>query len=152
MSGQPAPDPDRPLLLPARSLASPDPLSVFRWYTATDFGPAYRLGVADSYRQTLLPGAILVKPLPNDALLAAKRSHLGRVYLDWSPMPLLSASSDAPALLDPSRETTVTFTDLRFLGDLPWLRRNGHPPLPGEVVLAPATDVVAEGIDGSFGR
>ena len=153
---QPAPS-DRPLLTAQRSLASPDPLSVFRWYTASDFGPAYRIGVADSRLGTLTPGAIFVKPGPTALLLAAERSALGRVYLDWSPMPILTVSQSAPDGPDlggtgPNGNRTVTFTDPRFMGEVPLLPSRDQPPLTGEVILSPAERVLAEGMDGRFGH
>ena len=146
---------DRPLLLPRRSLASPDPLSIFRWYTATDFGPAYRLGIVDSRLETFAAGDILVKAPPSSALEAAKKSFLGRVYLDWSQMPLLRVQDGAPqgaAALGESDgvSQTVTFTDLRFLGDGPFLRQRGTAPLTGQVILDASGQVVAEGMNGRF--
>ncbi len=147
----------RPLLLAQRSLASPDPLSVFRWYTVTDFGPAYQLGTADTRLATLVPGAMLVKPQPSALLLGAERSRLGRAYLDWSPMPIVNITAGAPDDLDlpPSTaagSSTVTFTDPRFLGDSPFLQRRGPPPLAGTVVLSPANAVLAQGMNGRLER
>ena len=145
--------------MPERSLASPDPLSRFRWYTATDFGPAYRLAVVDSRRAILSEGDVLVKPQPSAILDAARRSHFGQVYLDWSSMPLLriqDASDNAGSQALGARNevglgaTTITFTDLRFLGDMPLLRRSGHAPLTGKVVLDSSGRVVREGMDGRF--
>ncbi len=150
-----APVRTNPLLQAQRSLASPDPLSIFRWYTATDFGPAYRLGVADTHLLTMTDGFILPKPEPTATLRAAERSHLGQVYLDWSPMPMLSVGeeSDLPAEFDsPRGRRTVRFADPRFMGDTPFLHRGGRPPLTGEVVLGPGGAVQAQGIDGRFGR
>ncbi len=151
-----APADSRPLLMAERSLASPDPLSVFRWYTVTDFGPAYRLGVADTNLGTSVPGGLFVKPLPGPSLLAAERSRLGQIYLDWSPMPILTLSrtgsetSDAVQSFDPG-STAVLFTDPRFMGDLPLLHSRNHPALTGEVVLAPGGRVLAQGMDGRLG-
>ena len=160
-----APDPSstdsslmaRPLLLPQRSLASPDPLSPFRWYTATDFGPAYRLSTVDSRLETVTPEEILVKAPMSSALMAAEASLLGRVYLDWSPMPFVQAQNGTadshPALVETETELqTVTFTDLRFLGDVPLLRRGGRAPLTGQVVLDAKGQVLAEGMDSRFER
>ncbi len=158
-----AAEPARPLLQPLRALASPDPLSIFRWYTATDFGPADQLGVADSRVETLVPGRLLVKPAPTPALAAAERSELGRVYLDWSPMPFLSVGEsvgdgtggsmgDSGGPLADEGTRTVFFEDPRFMGDMPFLHRSGPPPLTGEVLLDSKGRVAAEGMDGRFGR
>ena len=147
----------RPLLSAERSLASPDPLSVFRWYTVSDFGPAYRLGLADSRLGTLTPGTIFVKPQPLPMLLAAERSALGRAYLDWSPLPVLTVSQDVAGEVeqgarDVQGDTAITFADPRFMGDVPLLGSRDRPPLTGVVVLSPTGDVLAEGMDGRFGH
>ena len=148
----------RALLQPLRSLASPDPLSVFRWYTATDFGPAYQLGVADTRFGTWTAGQILNKPPPSAALLAAEHSRLGQIYRDWSAMPLCTGSRDAPGDPDESMPevartpgtASVRCSDLRFMGDLPWLRRNGAPPLTAEFLLNAQNGVIAQGMDGRY--
>jgi hypothetical protein len=90
--------------------------------------------------------------------VAAEHSLLGRVYLDWSPMPIVSMTEGAPAAFNPQimqggLYSTVTFTDPRFMGDTPLLHHDGHaPPLTGEVVLDASHHVIAEGMDGRFGR
>ncbi len=148
----------RALLQPIRSLASPDPLSVFRWYTATDFGPAYQLGIADTRFGTWTAGQILNKPPPGAALLAAEHSRLGRIYKDWSAMPLCTELRDTPG--DPQEsvpeiagtpsDASVLCSDLRFMGDLPYLHRNGAPPLTAEFLLDAQNRVIAQGMDGRF--
>ncbi len=151
------PPEDRPLLPAQRSLASPDPLSVFRWYTATDFGPAYRLAVADSRRGTLDPGALLVKPASSASLRSGERSTLGKAYLDWSPMPVLGLTSGSPAEVPGfgranSQLTTITFSDVRFMGETSLLHRGAQPPLTGTAVLDHEGNVLAQGMDGRFQR
>ncbi len=148
------PEPSRPLLVAQRTLAAPDPFSIFRWYTATDFGPAYRLGTADTRTGTLVPGQILTKPAPSPALTTAKATHLGRVYLDWSSMPWLSTSTlDASvASISRDRTTAISFQDLRFLGSNTFLRIGGKTPLTGEIVLDSAGHVLEQSVDGRSGR
>ena len=146
-----APVPVRPLLQPLRVLASPDPLSVYRWYTATDFGPAVQLGVADSRRGTLISDRLLVKPSPTPTLAAAERSRLGRIYLDWSSMPFLVVQHD-PSETEQREQQTVLFQDPRFMADTPILHRSGPPPLTGTAILGANGGVLAEGMDGRFGR
>lgn len=153
-----APTVYRPLLQPQRSLASPDPLSIFRWYTVTDYGPAYTLGTADTELGTWQAGRTLQKPAPNPVLETAKASELGRVYLDWSPMPELSISDGVPNNFygEVSGESesyrTVTFSDPRFMGDVPLLRRGQQSPLTGQVVINPDGKIDGEAVDGRFGR
>ena len=153
---------NRPWLLPQRSLASPDPLSVFRWYTVTDFGPVKRLGLADTRLGTVVPGKSFVTPPQNRWFAAAQRSSLGQAYLDWSPMPILSEREDAadgaspdaedPTLLNRACCMGVLFADPRFMGEIPWRSNGGAPPLTGEVLLDSRGRVIQEGIDGRFGR
>jgi inner membrane protein len=57
----------------------------------------------------------LHKPSDTPVILAAKRSYLGRVYLDWAEYPLLSTTEDG-------QDTVVHFRDLRF--GYPQLNRN----------------------------
>ena len=151
-----APEPERPLLQAQRSLASPDPLSVFRWYTVTDFGPVYRLGVADTRIGTLVPGRILYKPVASPAIRVAEQTQLGRVYLDWSPMPAITSESGAPVdfagAAPEDGYSTVLFRDPRFMGESPWSRDRSEPPLTGEVVLDGQDHVLAQGINGHFDR
>ncbi len=154
-AGLPAPEPTRPLLGAARVWASPDPLSIFRWYTVTDFGPAYTLGLADTRVRTLVPNTILVKPAESAALLAAQNTRLGRVYLDWSAMPMIRLTDGVPPGFQiepviPVGTQTVTFSDLRFAGDLPFLDQSDRPPLSGQLIMGSGNLPLAEGMDGRF--
>lgn len=139
----------RPLLQPLRASASPDPLSIFRWYTAVDFGPVYQVGLVDSRVGTSVPGRLLIKPEPTPSLDAAERSRLGRIYLDWSSMPFINVDRGEAQV--PGAQT-ILFEDPRFMGEIPVLDRKGPPPLSGEVVLRPDGTVLAEGMDGQYGR
>jgi inner membrane protein len=150
-----APPNPTPIYLQAqRALANPDPLDPFRWYTVTDFGPFYQRGIADTRNDTLTPNQVLQPKLnPSPALTAAEASLLGRVYLDWSPMPFLtvtpvtqlglSGKSDQSAI-----RTIVQFADPRFMGDTLLLHPTGAPPLTGKVGLNAANHVIAESFDG----
>ncbi len=146
----PAPPMQRSWLASERVWASPDPLSPFTWYTAADYGPVYQVGTADTSRQALATGQILYKPRITPTLRAAEGSGLGRVYLDWSAMPLLSSTTarqDTSGQLSPDK-TLVTFEDLRFLNSSPLLNRGRFPPLSGQVILSGQGQVIAQGMDG----
>jgi len=152
---QPLPDEPPPVYLPAaRTLASPDPISPFRWSAATDFGPVIQLSEIDTRSSALVPGANTYPKPPDTAMvLAAEASPLGRGYLDWSPMPIVDASQplsavDAAASGDPDATglTVVTFRDPRFMGG--WLLENHHPVLIGTVWLDSAGRVVRQSMDG----
>ena len=155
-SGKPLPNIPLTILRPQRTSISPDPISPFRWYSATDFGPLYQLGTVDLRAGTFVPQqAAEIKPPPSLALFAAERSTLGRAYLDWSPMPLIGVIAKSPASQDqgnleddPEVATVVTFRDPRFMGDMPWLRSSGQPPLTGVVELTAQRRVFREVMNG----
>ncbi|MEO6922345.1 MAG: metal-dependent hydrolase, partial [Bryocella sp.] len=155
-----APDLPPPVYLTAqRVLANPDPFNPFRWYTVTDFGPLYQLGEADTLHHSLTPGqALLAKPVPSAALAAAEATRLGRAYLDWSPMPQITVTPASQLGLDDngnrvaSGDTVVTFTDLRFMGNVPLLHMQGHTPLTGSVELDAHNRVVEVRMDGKTQR
>ena len=67
------------------------------------------------------------------AVLAAKRSELGRIYLDWSMFPVIS---ETPDTTDPHRTLTlVTFADARFMYDTVLGNGRENPPISGSVLL-----------------
>jgi inner membrane protein len=145
-------------LQPLRVLANPDPLSPFRWHMVSDFGNFYQLGEADLLSGVLTPAQdIHPKPEASAALTAAEASALGRVYMDWSPMPFISVSppGDPARLADASEEpgsianTLVIFRDPRFMIDVPLLRSRRNPPLTGEVEVDPQNHVVRQTMDGN---
>jgi inner membrane protein len=141
-----------------RALANPDPLSIFRWYTVTDFGPVYQLERVDTRERSIeATEGTFSKPERSPAMIAAEASSLGRAYLDWSPMPLLSVDNSRAAveqaLSDANQPslpggTVVTFRDPRFMGVLPWRSRGGSSPLSGLVVLDQQNRVVLESMSG----
>jgi len=156
-----APPDQTPAYLQAqRVLASPDPLSLFRWYTVTDFGPLYQLAEANTRTSTLVPNQITQPKLnPSPALLAAEASPLGRVYLDWSSMPFITITQASNAtglddLGDPLApgHTIVQFADPRFMGNALLLHTNGRTPLTGKVELDANGRVVKQSMDGRAQR
>jgi len=136
-----------------RALASPDPLSPFHWYAVTDFGPLYQLAEADTKLGTLVPSqAIHPKLDSSPQLLAAEGSPLGRVYLDWSPMPFITIDTIAKG--DPGADpahTIVDFADPRFICDA-FLLHTGHTPLTGKVELDANNHIVRQTLDGRVQR
>jgi inner membrane protein len=141
-----------------RALANPDPLSIFRWYTVTDFGPLYQLERVDTREQTIeATEGTYGKPERSPALIAAEGSQLGRAYLDWSPTPILSVDNSRAgveqAMADANEPsvaggTVVTFRDPRFMGVLPWHSRGGASSLGAVVVLDQQNRVVLESMSG----
>jgi inner membrane protein len=140
-----------------RALASPYPLSPFQWSAVTDFGPLYQLSEIDTRNGSLTTGdTTYPKPGRSAAVLAAEESKLGRVYMDWSPMPIVdvtkpdselaAAASGGPGAVD----KVVTFRDPRFMGG--WMRDAGRSALVGTVALDAAGHVVRETMDGHMER
>jgi inner membrane protein len=64
---------------------------------------------------------ILYKPEETAITLAAKRSYLGRVYLDWAQYPI----TETEVLSSPEKGYIVYFQDLRFV-QLPSLLSRGR--------------------------
>ncbi len=154
VAAEPLPSPP-PRILPAiRAQVSPDPINPFRWYSVTDFGPLLQLGTVDLRAGTLVPEQpIQNKPMASPELAAAEATLLGRVYLDWSPLPFLSVQREerdtAGTASDSSRgKTVVTFRDPRFLGNMRWLHSADHSPLTGSVVLDEQRRVLTQTMDG----
>jgi len=124
-----------------RVTASPYPGNPYRWHTVAETPAFYQLAAVDSFRQTVATNPeldLFYKPSPTPATLAAERSWLGQVYLDWSSWPLVAevgptvpndAPSGAPTL------TAVSFVDLRFLYDTSLLQGRHNPPLTGMVYV-----------------
>lgn len=115
-----------------RVYASPHPLNPFRWHTITETPLAYQLGSANTLANTVaMPQAnIFYKPPTTLATLVAKRSWLGRIYLDWSSYPLVTDTGATPDGL-----TAVTFRDLRFMYDTTIFSDRNDPPLSGTVFI-----------------
>jgi inner membrane protein len=133
-------EPTSVFLQAQRSLASPDPLSPFRWSVVTDFGPVYQMAEVNTREQTLTPGDVLQpKPASTPEFVAAAESPLGRAYLDWSSMPFVTQQNSDDG-------TVVTLRDPRFLGG--WLAEHGHTALMGTVTVDATGRVVEQELDG----
>lgn len=113
--------------------ANPYPLNPFHWQTVAETPLTYQLGSADTLANTLATNHqadTFYKPPTTLATLVAKRSWLGRVYLDWSPHPLVTDIGPTPDNL-----TTVTFRDLRFFYDTTIFKGRETSPLSGAVYI-----------------
>lgn len=141
------------------ALANPDLLSIFRWYTVTDFGSLYQLERVDTREETIeATEGTYEKPDRTAAVIAAESSRLGRAYLDWSPMPLLTVDNSRAAVeqaMAPADEavlpggTVVTFRDPRFMRTT---SSDGTSPLSGVVVVDQQNRVVLESMSGHVER
>jgi inner membrane protein len=114
-----------------RATADPYPINPFRWQTIIETPLLYRLSTVNNLSGdvTSRPEAdIYYKPPSTLAVLEAKRSWLGHIYLDWSQYPMVNETgTDADGL------TSVTFRDLRFIYSSGML--SGRTPLMGTVYI-----------------
>lgn len=120
-----------------RTTTSPHPITPYRWHVVIETPTYFQLATADTLNNTLTanPSDILYKPPTTIATLIAKQSWLGEVYLDWSPFPLVTEAPQPPAPDDPEGLTAVTFQDLRFMYDVPFMHGRQDPPLSGTVYI-----------------
>lgn len=107
--------------VPTRASAYPYFWTVFRWHGIAEIRDFFvssdidaRSGELNSVETEFIP-----KPAETPAVLAAKRSNLGRVYLDWARYPLVTERRSG-------EDAIVDFRDLRF----------ERPALRGRVALA----------------
>ena len=146
---QPSGSPAVPIL---RIEASPYPINPYRWHLVLDTPDFYQLSTADTLAGTLslpVPEDVFYKPRTTVAALAAKRSPLGEAYLDWSSYPLVNDTTEPTQdPTDPHALSTVTFRDLRFLYDVPFLNGRSKAPLTATVTLDADRNVVRMEMNG----
>jgi inner membrane protein len=117
----------------SRVYASPFPINPFHWETIAETRQFYQLASVDTLNNlvtTSTQSDVIYKPPTTLATLVAKRSWLGEAYLDWSQYPIVTDVGTNEEGL-----TTVTFRDLRFFYDTPFLAGRENPPLSGAVFL-----------------
>ena len=98
---------------PVKASAYPALASPFQWYGIIETTDFFVLAPVDSLKPEVDPGSaddslkILYKPEETPITLAAKKSYLGRVYLDWAAYPITQTQDVASGYL-------VQFQDLRY--------------------------------------
>ena len=124
---------------PLRVSAYPYYWTIFRWYAVAETRNYFISSDVDSRSGELNPSELELTPKPAETAgtLAAKKTYLGRVYLDWAQYPLVTETAEG-------QDWEVRFRDLRF--DYPRLR--GRNTLSGTVKLDRQLRVVEE----RFGR
>jgi inner membrane protein len=114
---------------PIRVGAFPTYLNPFVWHGVVETQNFFALAYVDSSMPEVDPGNNLQtihQPAETPATLAAKRSFLGRVYLDWAKFPVTETEPT------PDGGYIVHFHDLRFSQSL---NAAGRHPLSAGVVL-----------------
>lgn len=121
--------------VPLRASAYPTVIDPFYWYGVVETPAFFALTPVDASQSNVDPEGRLeihYKPAETPITLAAKKSYLGRVYLDWARYPITETETLPP----PQEGYIVHFQDLRF-SQLPsvlsrfisWIRGvPGEPP------------------------
>ena len=101
---------------PVRVSAYPYYWSLTRWYAVAETKEFFATSDMNSRTGALIQAELELIPKPPEtpATLAAKRSYVGRVYLNWAQYPLVTETAEG-------QDAVVHFKDLRF--DYPPLRR-----------------------------
>jgi inner membrane protein len=118
---------------PLRAAAFPRMVNPFAWNGVVETRDFFQMAPVDSRSGEIDPlnvGVVRFKPEETPATLAAKKSRLGRVYLDWARYPLVTVEK-----LE-GRRYKAQFEDLRF-ESAEGLAQHRGPPLAGYVVLDP---------------
>jgi inner membrane protein len=105
-----------------RAGAEPYPVDPFRWFAIVETAGYYQTGFVSTWAETVETSDrddVIFKPPVTPATMAAKRSWLGRAYLDWARFPVVTDRGHANLIasneLAPQpQDTAVEFKDLRF--------------------------------------
>ncbi len=144
-----------------RSAMEPYPINPYRWHAIAETPLNFQVGTADTRTGILESDSqqMYAKSPVTLSTMAAKRSWLGRIYLDWSAYPLVvetgSAAEVHPEMdLSPleRRLHVVQFSDLRFRYDAIGLRDSANPPLGAEAWVDDDRRVVRAFLGGSEQR
>lgn len=126
--------------VPLRASAFPNPIDFFSWGGVVETRDFFEIVTVDSGSGQIDPHdrpAIRFKPEETPVTLAAKKSRLGQVYLDWAAYPLVETEA-----LPEHAGYLVQFQDLRFAYNL--ITRGGTTPLTGHVELDPQWRVTGQ--------
>ncbi|MDE3200222.1 MAG: metal-dependent hydrolase, partial [Acidobacteriota bacterium] len=129
-----------------RVAAEPYPINPFRWHAIIETPRFYQTAEIDTRTDRIDTDPeqdVIYKPTDTPAVETAKRTELGRVYLDWGRWAVVRDIGQypvpgvAPPDLPPGRTwTTVEFTDLRFgYGFGGFRSASGPPPLSAFVYI-----------------
>lgn len=140
-----------------RAALEPYPLNPFRWHALLETQNTYQTAEVDTRTGNVESDPrtdVIYKPADTAAVEAAKRTLLGRVYLDWGSWAVVRdlgqepmAGLDPPRLAAGRRWTTVDFSDLRFAYS--FRREGGSPPpsgLSGWVYIVDDREDAGEGM------
>lgn len=129
---------------PVRVSAYPHWINPFEWDGVVETPAFIALATVDSLRPEVDPEGqmeVHYKPEETPITLAAKKSYLGRVYLDWAQYPV-TETQDLP-----EGGYIVHFQDLRYVRLGAPFRRSGRRPLSAGVKLDSNLHVVGDVYD-----
>jgi inner membrane protein len=118
---------------PLRASAFPQPINPFSWNGVVETQDFFEMAPVDTGSGDIDPQNLAIarfKPEETPVSLAAKKSRLGRVYLDWAQYPLVTVEK-----LEGGR-FQAQFEDLRF-ESAESVAQHRRPVLAGYVVLDP---------------
>jgi inner membrane protein len=124
---------------PIRASAYPYWWNPFRWHGVVETRDFYAMMPVDSFVPDVDPGGTMTvryKPEETAATLAAKNSHLGRVYLDWAKYPVAEVES----VMGERSGYIVRFEDLRYA----YPELSGRGTLSATVALDQNRKVISE--------
>jgi inner membrane protein len=137
---------------PRRTGLGPFPVTPFTWHAVVDTGDKYQTAYVDTWTgqvRTNPQTGIFYKPPVTPTIRAAEASWLGRVYMDWSSWPLVTAQQPEVDSEDESSSragmiTPVEFEDLRFAYEIfgRSMGSGGKTPLGAEVLVGPDGSVL----------
>lgn len=130
-----------------RVSAYPYEWNPFQWYAVVEAENFYATMQVNSLTPEVDPqGRMRIHPKPEEtpATLAAKKTYLGQVYLDWAQYPMTETEEHEA----PRSGFLVSFKDFRY--DYPG--RTGRSPLSADVELDNDLNVVSEDFGMHLGR
>jgi len=99
---------------PLRASAYPTMIDPFHWYGVVETPAFFAFAPVNSLEPEVDPEdqmEIRFKPEETPVTLAAKKSYLGRVFLDWAQYPIAEIETSD----DPQDSYIVRFQDLRYI-------------------------------------
>jgi inner membrane protein len=123
---------------------SPYPGDVFQWFGVVETNDFYQTGILNTRTDSFTseaPDDLYYKQPQTRSIVAAKRSWLGQVFLDWSKYPYVAQTDTFDTLNDGAHYTQVRFEDLRFAYNVLFLHGRRDNPLGGTVTIAPNGEV-----------
>ncbi|HEX4021494.1 MAG TPA: metal-dependent hydrolase [Acidobacteriaceae bacterium] len=124
-----------------RISANPYPVNPFRWFVVVETKDYYQTAILNTRTGEMAPEDVYYKPPVTPAILAAKRSWLGQVFLDWAQFPLVQEAGVFGQQPGGGHYTQVSFQDLRFAYNAMFLHGRGDNPLGGVVTVAPNGEI-----------